>query len=126
MASRGLKESRRGFLDAVADQISEQVFVSMPNGARWVCYGNLGGQPPNLTRIGQLIFMDKQIEGFWLTKWMRNMPKADQIRVVGEGQARFADGRWKTDISARLGLRKTLPGRAKATYKVDGKVIIRP
>lgn len=123
-ACRALKP--RVFLDAVADQISEQVFVSMPNGARWVCYGNLGGQPPSLTRIGQLIFMDKQIEGFWLTKWMRNTPKIDQIRVVGEVQARFADGRWKTDISARLRLAETLSGLADVTRKIDGKVIIQP
>lgn len=121
-ASRRLKP--RVFLDAVADQISEQVFVSMPNGARWVCYGKLGGKPPELTQIGQLIFMNKQIEGFWLTNWMRNTPVADQMRVVGEVQARFADGRWRTDIAARLKLGEVLPELAAASKLVDGKVII--
>jgi len=123
-ASRALKP--RIFLDAVADQTSEQVFVNMPGGARWVIYGNLAGTPPTLTQLGQLIFMDKKIEGFWLTKWMRTTPPADQMRVVGEVQSRFADGRWHTDIAAELTLAEVVPNLASATKVSDGKVIIRP
>ena len=120
--SRALKP--RIFLDAVGDQTSEQVFANMPNGARWVIYGNLAGTPPTLTQLGQLIFMDKQIEGFWLTKWMRTTPPTDQMRVVGEVQARFADGRWRTDISSRIKLRDVVAELAEATRKTDGKVLI--
>ncbi len=116
----------RVFLDAVADQISEQVFCAMPNGARWVCYGKLSPELPKLTQTGQLIFMDKKIEGFWLTKWMTSTPPADQMRVVGEVQARFADGRWKTDVSERLALKHVVSGLAGALKKSDGKVIITP
>lgn len=116
----------RVFLDAVADQLSEQVFCAMPNGARWVCYGKLSTELPRLTQMGQLIFMSKRIEGFWLTRWMMDTPPADQMRVVGEVQARFADGRWKTDVSARLPLRDVLPNLADALKKSDGKVIITP
>ncbi|WP_171125079.1 MULTISPECIES: alcohol dehydrogenase catalytic domain-containing protein [unclassified Ruegeria] len=116
----------RVFLDAVADQISEQIFCAMPNGARWVCYGKLSTETPALTQTGQLIFMGKQIEGFWLTKWMTSTPPEDQIRVVGEVQARFADGRWKTDVSQRIPLRNVVTGLADALKKGDGKVIIAP
>ena len=123
-ASRALKP--RIFLDAVADQTSEQVFANMPNGARWVIYGNLAGTPPVLTQPGQLIFMDKRIEGFWLTKWMRSTPPADQMRVVSEVQARFADGRWHTDIATRIRLADVVSQLAAATQLGDGKVIIRP
>jgi NADPH:quinone reductase-like Zn-dependent oxidoreductase len=98
----------------------------MPNGARWVIYGNLAGTPPTLTQLGQLIFMDKKIEGFWLTKWMRTTPPADQMRVVGAVQARFADGRWRTDIAARIHLRELVSRLASATHVSDGKVIILP
>lgn len=121
-ASRALKP--RIFLDAVADQPSEQVFANMPNGARWVIYGNLGAKPPTLTQLGQLIFMGKQIEGFWLTNWMRTTPPQDQQRVVGEVQARFAGGRWSTDISTRIKLRDVVSQLAQATGKTDGKVLI--
>ncbi len=116
----------RVFLDAVADQLSEQVFCAMPNGARWVCYGKLSTEMPKLTQMGQLIFMSKRIEGFWLTRWMMDTPPADQMRVVSEVQARFADGRWRTDVSARLSLREVLPNLADALKKSDGKVIITP
>lgn len=116
----------RVFLDAVADQISEQVFCAMPNGARWVCYGKLSPDLPKLTQMGQMIFMGKQIEGFWLTKWMTTTPPADQMRVVAEVQARFADGRWKTDVADHLSLRNVVSDLAHALKKSDGKVIITP
>lgn len=114
------------FLDAVSDQLSEQVFAAMPIGARWVSYGKLVPEPPKLTQMGQLIFMSKTIEGFWLTQWMMTTPRADQAAVVGEVQARFADGRWTTDVAARLPLSEVVSGLAGALKKTDGKVIITP
>jgi len=102
------------------------VFTLMPNGARWVCYGKLSSEAPVLTQMGQFTFMGKQIEGFWLTNWMRNTLPSDQIQVIGEVQARFADGRWKTDVSARLKLNEVVDGLADALKLPDGKVIITP
>ncbi|WP_170606911.1 alcohol dehydrogenase catalytic domain-containing protein [Ruegeria arenilitoris] len=116
----------RVFLDAVADQLSEQLFCAMPNGARWVIYGKLSSEMPQLTQSGQMIFMSKRIEGFWLTRWMMSTPPAEQMRVVAEVQARFADGRWKTDVSERLRLSEVVPNLASALKKSDGKVIITP
>lgn len=116
----------RVFLDAVVDQLSEQVFCAMPNQARWICYGKLSAEAPTLTQSGQLIFMGKRIEGFWLTNWVASTPPEDQARVVAEVQARFADGRWKTDISERLSLKTLVPNLASALKKSGGKVIITP
>lgn len=116
----------RVFLDAVSDQLSEQIFAAMPNKARWISYGKLSAEPPKLTQMGQLIFMGKRIEGFWLTQWMMTTPPEDQMRVVQEVQARFADGRWKTDVSAHLALRDVVSGLANALKKTDGKVMITP
>ncbi|MEP3632222.1 MAG: zinc-binding dehydrogenase [Shimia thalassica] len=116
----------RVFLDAVSDQMSEQLFAAMPNRARWISYGKLSNELPKLTQMGQLIFQSKKIEGFWLTSWMRSTPPADQMRVIGEVQARFADGRWKTDVSAHLPLRDVVSGLAEALKKTDGKVMITP
>lgn len=116
----------RVFLDAVSDQISEAVFIRMPNGARWISYGKLGTDTPRLTEMGQLIFMGNRIEGFWLTQRLRSTPHADQMCIVGEVQARFADRRWKTDISARLRLRDVVSGLAAATKIPGGKILITP
>lgn len=116
----------RVFLDAVSDQFSEQVFTAMPNGARWISYGKLSGELPVLTQMGQFIFMNKRIEGFWLTSWLREASPEDQKRVIQDVQARFADGRWKTDVSARLPLSKVVSGLADAVKITDGKVMIMP
>ncbi|MEM1315808.1 MAG: zinc-binding dehydrogenase, partial [Pseudomonadota bacterium] len=104
--SRRLKP--RIMLDAVGDQIVADLFFAMPNGARWVNYGKLATDPPALTQLGQLIFMRKRIEGFWLTRWMQETPMEDKIRVIQEVQARFADGRWSTDVTATLSLEETM------------------
>ncbi|MBT3140547.1 zinc-binding dehydrogenase [Phaeobacter gallaeciensis] len=116
----------RVFLDAVSDQLSEQIFVAMPNRARWISYGKLDAEVPKLTQMGQLILMGKRIEGFWLTAWMRDTPPTDQARVAGEVQARFADGRWKTDVSVHVPLRDVVSDLADALKKPDGKVMITP
>jgi len=116
----------RVFLDAVSDRISEQVFTRMPNGARWISYGKLGTDTPSLTEMGQFIFMNKRIEGFWLTQWMRTTAPEIQMKTVAEVQARFADGRWHTDISTTLKLADVMTGLATATKKTDGKVLIVP
>ncbi len=122
--SRRLKP--RVFLDAVSDPVSETVFTRMPNNARWVSYGKLGKNPPCLSEMGQLIFMGKRIEGFWLTRWMSQTPPEVQARVVQQVQARFADGRWKTDISARIKLPELVEKLAAASRIPDGKIIITP
>ena len=116
----------RVFLDAVVDQLSENLFCAMPNGARWVCYGKLSPHAPKLTQAGQLIFMGKRIEGFWLSRWMTVTPHDEQMRVISEIQARFADGRWKTDVSEKLKLRDVVSNLVKALNRLDGKVIITP
>ncbi len=122
--SRKLKP--RVFLDAVSDQISETVFTLMPNNARWISYGKLSSEPPKLTQMGQFIFMNKRIEGFWLTNWMRSTPADEQMKTVFEVQQRFADGRWKTDVAKHLALRELVVGLADATKLTDGKIIITP
>ncbi|MFV0512248.1 MAG: alcohol dehydrogenase catalytic domain-containing protein [Jhaorihella sp.] len=125
-ASLSLRLKPRVFLDAVSDQLSERIFAAMPTGARWISYGKLSAEPPKLTQMGQLIFMGKRIEGFWLTRWMQTTPPEDQARIAAEVQSRFADGRWTTDVSARLRLDDVVSALAGALEKTDGKVMITP
>lgn len=116
----------RVFLDSVADPLSARIFSAMPNRSRWIIYGMLGTEPPVLNMAGQLIFMDKAIEGFWLTRWMMSAGPEDQARVVGEVQKRFSDGRWKTDVAKRLALRDVVSDLADALQIPGGKVMITP
>lgn len=124
MVSKNLKP--RVFLDAVTDSVSEQVFTAMPNHARWITYGKLNPELFPMTQMGQLIFMSKSIEGFWLTRWMRETAPAELAKLAGEVQQRFADGRWETNVSTTLGLREVVSGLAEASKIKDGKVMITP
>jgi len=113
-------------LDAVADQVSADLFFAMPRGARWICYGRLATVPPTLDQMGQFIFMGKRIEGFWLSSWMRDTPPEKVAAVVGEVQGRFAAGTWATDISETLPLAEALQRFPEALAKKDAKILIAP
>ena len=87
----------------------------------------LAPQPPQLNQIGQLIFMDKTIEGFWLVKWINNTPAKEQMQAIAKVQELFVTGKWTTDISTIVPLENafdTLPSALSGMN--EGKVMIRP
>ncbi|MFT4715592.1 MAG: NADPH:quinone reductase-like Zn-dependent oxidoreductase [Paracoccaceae bacterium] len=112
------------FLDCIAGAASAQVFAAMGKDSNWVIYGKMTPEAAEILEPGQLIFMRKKIEGFWLVSWMINTPIGDKMKAIQQVQARFADGRWKTDISARLPLRQMVQALPEALNKADGKVMI--
>ena len=116
----------RVMLDAVANQVSADVFMAMPNHARWVVYGKLDPTPPQLNEMGQFIFMQKQIIGFWLTRWFMTTPPEDQIRVIGEVQERFVSGKWETEVSDRIRLADAMADLTEALRHPKGKVMLVP
>lgn len=119
-------EKPRVMLDAVANQMSADVFAMMPNRARWVVYGNLDPEPPALKEMGQLIFMQKQIEGFWLTRWFMSTAPEEQIRVIGEVQERFVTGAWRTEVAETVRLVDAMSHLADALRSPNGKVMLIP
>ena len=116
----------RVLLDAVGDQATADVFFAMPAGARWISYGKMSAEAPRLTQMGQFIFMDKKIEGFWLSRWLPAAPPERRAAVVAEVQARFAAGRWQTRVAAELSLSQAMEGVLPALAAGTGKVMIRP
>lgn len=118
--------SPRILLDAVGDQISADLFFAMPARSRWISYGRLSPTPPTLTQMAQFIFREKRIEGFWLATWLRDTPPQRIEAVVAEVQARFADGRWRTDITASVPLGEAMAVLPGAYSQKDSKVLIRP
>ena len=119
-------EKPRIFLDAVANQTCAQIFDTMPNYSRWVIYGKLDEELPTLLQPGQLIFQSKQIEGFWLTRWMNEKPLAEKMTVIQSVQERFATGKWKTDVTAIVGLDEAVERLPEELAKPNGKVFIKP
>ena len=83
----------RMMLDAVGDTISAEVFWMLPRGARWVIYGLLNTAPTTMTQMGQFVFLNKKIEGFWLTEWFMKLPRNDQARLIADCPEAFHDRR---------------------------------
>lgn len=121
------EEKPRVLFDALADPVAANIFALMPNRARWIIYGKLASEPPVLEQTGQLIFMSKRIEGFWLVDWMRTKPPAEQIAAIAKVQERFATGKWQTDVRTIVPLAEAfekLPGALAGQN--TGKVMIAP
>lgn len=114
----------RVMLDAVGDQATETLFTMMPRGARWVSYGKVAPEAPRLTQMGHFIFLDKKIEGFWLTQWMMTTDPIVQMDVIKNVQTRFATGQWKTDVARVVKLSDAMDALADATKEKNGKVIL--
>ena len=118
------REKPTVFLDCVAGALSSRVFDMMGNDSRWVIYGKLTPEPAEIRQPGTLIFQRKRIEGFWLVTWMRRTGLLRKLSAVRAVQARFADGRWRTDIAARVSLRNVTDDLNAALKQPDGKVMI--
>jgi NADPH:quinone reductase-like Zn-dependent oxidoreductase len=120
-------EKPRVLLDAVTGSHAADIFHAMGQGARWVVYGRLDTGLTPVREPGQLIFQSKQVEGFWLVKWLRDSSLLRKLAATRAVQARFASGQWRTDVAAIVPLAEAharLPGLlAKAN---EGKVMLKP
>ncbi len=115
----------RVFLDAVADQLSSDIFSGMPNGAEWVIYGKLSRDLPTLTQPGQFIFMDKKIRGFWLTKWLRRQSAETAMAAGMKVQQLFGSGEWKTEVAAHVHITEAHKRLPKLTQGPNmGKIML--
>jgi NADPH:quinone reductase-like Zn-dependent oxidoreductase len=116
----------RVLLDAVGDQVAADLFFAMPAGAAWISYGKMGDEAPRLTQMGQFIFMDKRIEGFWLSTWLPRLARERRAELVAAVQDRFASGKWTTRVAARLPLSEAIEGIVPAYLRSAGKVMLTP
>ncbi|MCC6002570.1 MAG: zinc-binding dehydrogenase [Pararhodobacter sp.] len=116
----------RVLLDAVGDQITADLFFAMPSGARWVSYGKMSDESPRLGQMGQFIFMDKHIEGFWLSRWLPAASPERRSALIADVQARFASGAWATRVASRLSLPEAIDGMLPALEQGTGKVMLVP
>jgi NADPH:quinone reductase-like Zn-dependent oxidoreductase len=114
------------FIDAVVDATSTKIFNAMGQKSTWLIYGSLSPETPLMSNPGELIFMFKEIRGFWLTPWMMGAPLEEKMAVFGEVQARFGDGRWSTDVGATVALTDVMDTLADVLQDPRGKVFIKP
>ncbi len=120
------QEKPRVLLDAVTGPQASHIFHVMPDRARWVIYGRLDLENPCIEEPGQMIFMRKRIEGFWLTDWFGRTPLLRKLATIRAAQKRFASGAWKTDVTACIPLNEVMDRLVEELAKPNGKVFIAP
>lgn len=120
------EEKPRIFLDALTGPTASAIFRHMPRGARWIIYGRLAAQDTLIPEPGQLIFARKRIEGFWLSDWLRQATQDQKAAAALDAQKRFAEGRWKTDVTAIVPLAEAMERLPAALARPNGKVFIQP
>ncbi len=116
----------RILLDAVGDQFTSDLFFAMSAHARWINYGKLSTEAPALSQLGQMIFQNKVIEGFWLTRWMKQVDPARIPAAFVEIQDRFVTGKWTTDVAGIVPLSAAMNQLPEVLAMPDGKAFIDP
>ncbi|MDO6965366.1 zinc-binding dehydrogenase [Rhizobium alvei] len=125
-AAVSAQEKPRMLIDAVANQISADLFFAMPNRTQWLVYGKLDMSAVDMTRIATLVFTGKTITGFWLVEWFRTTPPERQMAVIAKVQERFVSGLWTTEVSDIVPLGEAMAAMPVALNRRAGKVMIRP
>jgi len=121
------KEKPEVFLDAVTGPLASKVFSAMGMNARWIVYGRLSDEGTTIPEPGELIFLKKKIEGFWLVEWLQKTGLPAKLGVIRKVQNRFITGKWKTDIAEVISLEdahKRIPALMKGANK--GKIMLSP
>lgn len=115
----------RVLLDAVGDQTSADIFLAMPAHSRWIAYGILSPTGPCLPDVRPLVFSGKHIEGFWLTRWLREVGPSALPEAAREAQRLILAGTWSTQFAKPIALADALQQMPTALGST-GKALLAP
>ena len=110
--------------DAVGGEMTRRLAAAMPEGGRVVVYGGLSGEAAKLD-IGEAIFRNKSVEGFWLpleTKRIGTLGLLRRIRTV----QRMGEGIFGSPVLARLPYEQIGEALALQPRGSEGKVLLVP
>jgi NADPH:quinone reductase-like Zn-dependent oxidoreductase len=111
--------------DAVAGETTGQLLRAMPRRSRVIVYGALSEATCQVDP-GMLIFGEKSVEGFWLSKWMTRPPHWPVLRAGIDVQRKLSTD-FSTEVRARVSLDEAPSAIADyAESMTAGKVLIVP
>ena len=99
MAAVFAEHKPQAFFDPVCGEVGSKVVAALPPKSNIYTYGALGGFSYNVA-VGDLIFQDKKLQGFWL-----NHQIADPARgaaAAGAMMTPLAAGVYKTEVAKRF------------------------
>ena len=102
-----------------------RLLEAMPNHSKVTVYGGLSGDFA-MAVPGHLIFEDKSVEGFWLSKWLREKNIVESLMVWRRSQKLLA-----TDLKSEIRAKVPLEGALDAIHEYQnqmtgGKILIIP
>jgi NADPH:quinone reductase-like Zn-dependent oxidoreductase len=113
--------------DAVAGDMTGRLLEAMPEGGVVWVYGGLSYAACSGINPAGLIFQDKRVDSFLLTRWNRKRGLLTVMRELNRVQKLMASGELGTTIQRRVGLDEAVD--ALLHYKehmTAGKVLIKP
>lgn len=113
-------------LDAVGGQATMRMAACLSEGGTVVNYGALSGEPCIVTPR-ELVFRDVTLKGFWLARWFKKTPKAEQMALMGQLAGLVATGQLHAPIHATYGVEQIQEAVAAAAQGGrEGKVLVVP
>jgi mitochondrial enoyl-[acyl-carrier protein] reductase / trans-2-enoyl-CoA reductase len=113
-------------VDAVGGKATMRLAQALAEGASIVNYGALSGEPCIVTPR-ELIFKDVTLKGFWLARWFRVTPQAQQVALLTELAALIAAGKLSAPIQATYDVSQIKEAvAAAAAGERQGKILITP
>lgn len=113
-------------IDAVGGSATMRLAATLAEGATVVNYGALSGEPCVLSPR-ELVFRDVTLKGFWLARWFRTTPVAQQRALLGELAGLIAAGQLSTPIQATYDVSQIKQAvAAAAAGERQGKILITP
>jgi NADPH:quinone reductase-like Zn-dependent oxidoreductase len=113
-------------IDAVGGKATLRLAAALAEGATLVNYGALSGQACEVSPR-ELVFRDITLKGFWLARWFRSTPMAQQRALLGELAGLIAAGKLGTPIQATYDVPQIKEAvAAAAAGERQGKILIVP
>jgi NADPH:quinone reductase-like Zn-dependent oxidoreductase len=111
-------------VDAIAGRETGRLMRCLAPGGTVVNYGGLSGEPVQID-ARDLIFLEGTLRGFWLVRWFRQAPRAEQARVFGEVGRLIAAGALRVPVEATYPLGRVREACAHAAREGrGGKVLL--
>ena len=113
-------------IDAVGGQATMRLAACLAEGAAIVNYGALSGEPCTVSPR-ELVFRDVSLKGFWLARWFRTTPQAQQLALLTELAGQIAAGQLSAPIEATYDVAQVKEAvAAAAAGERRGKILITP
>ncbi len=112
-------------LDAVAGSMTGQLVAALPKYSEVVVYGALSGEPCAAIDPMTLAFGHKQVRGFEIAAYLREIGLFGSFRLGTAAQKRVAAGQAVTQVRARLTFAEAPAGLAQYVRAMsEGKVLL--